>query len=347
MSVETLTIDDVREEVRAEQRQKRDAAQRYRSGRISDLLIDHIHIPSGRRAVDGNRAAELAKSIDELGLLSPVIVTRRNGIEVDGDVLDHVPVLVAGAHRMQAMQMLGHTFVRCQEIDADEIDAELIEIGENLHRAELTALQRSEHVARWIELTNTRREAGEVSRQPDAKPGRPEGGVRAAARELGLSEPDARRAVKVAGLSAEAKAAAVDAGLDDNRTALLAAAKEPEPEKQVETIQTRAASPIPGISEDLVARRAERAEAFMEAFRDIEPLLLEIEDAGQDEEDHVFAYDGLTYIQVAERYRPVMAIDLADADGKDGVRAYRRVRDARETLFEIMCATARAAARAA
>ncbi|WMT88666.1 ParB N-terminal domain-containing protein [Pelagibacterium sp. 26DY04] len=237
--VDTRFIDDVREEVRAEQRQKRDAAQNYRSGKISDLLIDHIHVPVGRRAVDGSRAEELAKSISEVGLLSPVIVARRDGIEVDGDILDNVPVLVAGAHRIEAMKALGHTFIRCQEIDADEIDAELIEISENLHRAELTALQRSEQIARWIELTTARREAGEISRQPDAKPGRPEGGVRAAARELGLSEPDARRAVKVAGLSAEAKAAAVDAGLDNNRTALLAAAKEPEPEKQVAVLVGR------------------------------------------------------------------------------------------------------------
>ncbi len=58
-------------------------------------------------------------------------------------------------------------------------------------RAELTALERDEHVAEWIRLAET------VSRQLDAKPqvGRPEAGVRKAARDLGLSEttPAARR----------------------------------------------------------------------------------------------------------------------------------------------------------
>lgn len=82
------------------------------------------------------------------------------------------------------------------------------EIAENLHRAELTALERDEQVTEWIKL------ADEVSRQVDAKPksgkkgGRPEAGTRKAAREIGVSEPDARRAVKVASLTPEAKEAA-------------------------------------------------------------------------------------------------------------------------------------------
>ncbi|MEL4072846.1 hypothetical protein WKW50_22160 [Ochrobactrum sp. GPK 3] len=77
-------------------------------------------------------------------------------------------------------------------------------------------------MAKWVEFNAER-----VSRQVDAKPqgGRPEGGTRAAAREIGISEPDARRAVKVASLSDEAKEAAREVGLDDNRSALLEAAE--------------------------------------------------------------------------------------------------------------------------
>lgn len=40
----------------------------------------------------------------------------------------------------------------------------MIEITENLHRAELTAMERSKLVAEWAELT------GDVSRQVDANP---------------------------------------------------------------------------------------------------------------------------------------------------------------------------------
>jgi len=93
------------------------------------------------------------------------------------------------------------------------------EIAENLHRADLTKLERESQVAEWIEL----------SRQSDAKGvstrGRLESGTRRAARELGLSEPDARRAVDVASLTEDAKATARELGLDNNRSVLIAAAK--------------------------------------------------------------------------------------------------------------------------
>ena len=37
--------------------------------------------------------------------------------------------------------------------DGTETDAKMWEIAENLHRADLTALERSEHVAEWAELS--------------------------------------------------------------------------------------------------------------------------------------------------------------------------------------------------
>ena len=75
------------------------------------------------------------------------------------------------------------------------------------------------------------------SRRSDGRGHRPQGGVNAAARELGISKTDAHRAVKVAALSPEAKEAARDAGLADNQAALLDAAKEKEPERQVAAIR--------------------------------------------------------------------------------------------------------------
>jgi hypothetical protein len=51
--------------------------------------------------------------------------------------------------------------------------------------------------------------------------------------DLGLDKSDVQRAVKVASISPEAKQAARVAGLDDNRTALLAVAKWATPEAQL------------------------------------------------------------------------------------------------------------------
>jgi hypothetical protein len=59
------------------------------------------------------------------------------------------------------------------------------------------------------------------------KAGQQAGGVNAASRELGIDKHDAHRAAKVASLSPEAKKVARETGLDDNRKALLEAAKAP------------------------------------------------------------------------------------------------------------------------
>ena len=63
-------------------------------------------------------------------------------------------------------------------------------------------------------------------RQVDAKVGGTEGGNRQAARELNIPEAAVRRAYQTASLSPEAQEAAVETGLDDNRSVLLEAAKE-------------------------------------------------------------------------------------------------------------------------
>ena len=63
------------------------------------------------------------------------------------------------------------------------------------------------------------------------------GGIREAARQLGLSEADIRRAIKVAALSPEAQQAAHELGLADNRSALLRAADETTPEDQIRVLE--------------------------------------------------------------------------------------------------------------
>jgi ParB family chromosome partitioning protein len=76
-------------------------------------------------------------------------------------------------------------------------NAKLWEIAENLHRAELTKLQRDERMAEWIRLTD-------VSQVATHQKGQRPGGINAASRELGVDRTDAQRAVKVASLSDEA-----------------------------------------------------------------------------------------------------------------------------------------------
>lgn len=206
--------------------------------------LDTIHIGERLRSPDMARVTEIAKSITEIGLLNPPAVRFVKNMVIGGVEELNVPILIVGHHRILALQQIGKESVECDVYNVDPLRAELMEIAENLHRAELTALERAEQLARWIELTDAKRLKSDQDKPaqpaPVSKGGRGnESGINAASRELGIDRTSAQRSVKIAGLTQEAKSAAVDAGLDDNRSALLEAARETEPEKQVAVIRTR------------------------------------------------------------------------------------------------------------
>lgn len=201
--------------------------------RTQRVKVSDIHVGARKRtAINPETVRTIAASIKEIGLQNPISICFRDNIEIDGELVDGVGCLVAGAHRREALISLGPKF---EYVDAvvfdDEIAARKWEISENLHRAELSVLERSEHIAEWIELTERKlREDRETNKLTNCesirKRGQPQGGVEAAERELGLKRMEGRRAVDVSSLPPEAKQAARDTGLDDHQSALLAAAKE-------------------------------------------------------------------------------------------------------------------------
>jgi ParB-like chromosome segregation protein Spo0J len=199
------------------------------------MLLDAISVGVRHRPVNDDAVDRLVESISRIGLLTPITVHTPD----DGRTV----WLVAGHHRLAAMKRLGWEMVDVFVFYGDDIEIELREIAENLHREDLTVLERSDHTARWIELKDVKTVSGQVAPKPNG--GRPEGGLSAATRELGVERTEARRAIKVASLSDDAKAAAVEHGLDDNQSALLAAARESDPDKQVAKIAERAAKPKP------------------------------------------------------------------------------------------------------
>lgn len=203
---------------------------------IELLNLQFIKIGPRHRELREEQVSSLMQSIAKIGLKTPITVRQPPG---DDDVY-----LVAGGHRLEACKRLGMEQVEAFVVeDDDEEAARMWEIAENLHRAELTALERDEHVSEWIKLSDKKaaelvslQVATKLSTRGRDNEGRPESGVRAASRELGIESTDAHRAVKVASLSEEAKVAAKEAGLDDNRSALLEAAKV-APQKQAEKLR--------------------------------------------------------------------------------------------------------------
>jgi ParB family chromosome partitioning protein len=208
------------------------------------IPLAEIDIGPRLRAIDEKQVQALAESMAAVGLKTPITVRR------EGECWK----LVVGLHRLEAADRLEWQEIQAVIMVGSESDARLWEIAENLHRAELTVLERAEHVAEWIKLTEA-----EVSAQVAPKPqgGRPEGGIRAAARDLGIERTDARRAINIASIMPEAKEWARKAGMDDNQSKLLEIAAQPVEQqvKKVVEIVHRTSRPRRGIA----AARRERA----------------------------------------------------------------------------------------
>lgn len=101
------------------------------------FAIDGIVIGDRKRPLGD--IAQLAQSIQEVGLLNPITVT------VEG-------VLVAGYHRLEACKSLGWRFVPVCVVGLDGLNAELAEIDENLIRNELHWFDRDKQLARRKEI---------------------------------------------------------------------------------------------------------------------------------------------------------------------------------------------------
>jgi len=179
------------------------------SGGSHDRAVSPAEIVVGDRlrALHRESVERLKESISKIGLKTPISVRSS----------EQGWTLVSGRHRLEACIELGMNEIPVVAETGSELEARLWEIAENLHRAELTALERAEHISQWIGLRGERGEGrpydqagdklGQVgsvceldraaqAARPPAQGGRGrEGGVRAAARELGISRSDAQRAV--------------------------------------------------------------------------------------------------------------------------------------------------------
>jgi ParB-like chromosome segregation protein Spo0J len=221
-----------------------------RSAKDVFLPIDEIDVSHAIRPYNAAVVAELAQSIRAIGLQTPLTCILRDG--------QHV--LVSGRNRLEALRVVGAERAPVRIVDFDDVDAQLWRLSENLHRAELTKLEYDRQVVQYAELLKVKQAGGitasarpaneipaegisrqvdeKVSQQAIVKPaGRPEGGNSAVARALNVPEATVRRAYQTASLSPEAQEVAVETGLDDNRSALLEAAKECTPEGQAQAIR--------------------------------------------------------------------------------------------------------------
>lgn len=128
---------------------------------FKSIPIDKIHVPERLRAVEEDHALAIQASIVEHGLINPITVR-------------HVPnqskgkkpyVLIAGAHRLRAVELNDEDEIEALIVKADADEAQLLEITENLFRNELSALDRAMFVVSYREAWE--RKYGKIRRGGD------------------------------------------------------------------------------------------------------------------------------------------------------------------------------------
>lgn len=205
--------------------------------------IDRI-VSSGVRIRALGDTHALAESIHESGLLNPITVTP--------DMR-----LIAGAHRLEACKQLGWDEIEVHVLALDDLHAELAEIDENLIRAELTTLERAEHLSRrkaiYEELhpetrtVNAKGGPGRGKTNEIISPVSPPTFAADAAAKTGVSERTIQQEVKIArSITPEVRDALRDTPLADKKVALMGIAAMPEAEQRtvVEVLRAPPTSPL-------------------------------------------------------------------------------------------------------
>ena len=107
--------------------------------RAIDYPVDRVRV--GKRMRPQRDISALAASMADphIGLINAITLLP------DG-------TLMAGRHRLAAAKLLGWQTIPAVIMELGELDAELVEIDENLRRSELTILEEAQHYARRDEI---------------------------------------------------------------------------------------------------------------------------------------------------------------------------------------------------
>lgn len=169
------------------------------------IQISDIDARDRLRPVDALKVEAISAAIEEKGLIQPIVVRLR----ADGEGYQ----LIAGAHRLAALTLLGKTelIVGAEVVireEASDEEARLSEIYENVFRGELSALDRAIHLATAKSIHEAKRgeTRGRKRKDVEFKEGKiiPETGIifserftKDAAKRIGLSEASIQEAIQI------------------------------------------------------------------------------------------------------------------------------------------------------
>lgn len=196
---------------------------------FKSLPLTDIFIGDRARPVDEDHAEAIAASMAERGLINPITVratSARKGTPY---------TLVAGGHRLRAAAINGWAEIDTILVSADETEAQLMEISENLYRNELSKLDRAIFVLKFREMWEEK--AGKIERGRDPKKkDHDDPFIFAAGRQLservcerlGISAPSFKRVNRIGqNLHADLRHMVRGTPIADDQTQLLKLAKMP------------------------------------------------------------------------------------------------------------------------
>ena len=131
--------------------------------------LSSIFVGERLRPIDMDYAEAIAASMSEHGQISPIMIRKtpaKKGTPY---------TLVAGGYRTTAATLLGWTEIDAIVVKADAVEAQLLEISENLYRNELNPLDRAIFVMKYRELWEEKH--GKITRGGDQRPNRNDYGL--------------------------------------------------------------------------------------------------------------------------------------------------------------------------
>lgn len=105
---------------------------------VISIPLDQIEVGDRLRVIDPDHAGLIAESFHANGQMTPIEVRRAPGVGYR---------LIAGAHRLEAANIAGMATISAVVVEADDDQARLREIDENLCRRDLSELDRATFLA--------------------------------------------------------------------------------------------------------------------------------------------------------------------------------------------------------
>lgn len=107
--------------------------------KIQEILLTQIEEPEHaiREKIDPEGLKELAESIDEIGLIQPILLKQKKNGKYE---------IIAGHRRFLAHKMLKKKTIKAICLNKDKVESELIKFHENFFREDITPIQE----AKWI-----------------------------------------------------------------------------------------------------------------------------------------------------------------------------------------------------